>query len=74
MEQDSSVANSYFVIDSPVNLTSSQVVVGAGSVLCFRGGKLVNDTTGTITLKGDNITIGAVARCWIFNGLCWDEI
>lgn len=73
MEQDFSVANSYFVIDSPVNLTSSQVVVGAGSVLCFRGGKLVNDTTGTITLKGDNITIEA-GPVQIFDGLCWDEI
>ena len=66
-EQDLAVADSYFVIDMPVSLSSSEVVIGARSTFCFRGGKLVNDTTGTITLKGDNITIEA-GPVQIFDG------
>lgn len=51
----------YYLITEDVPLSNSEVAIGNDSILCFRGGKLVNNTNPkeTITLKGDNITIEA---------------
>ena len=51
----------FYLINEDVPLSNSEVTIGNDSVLCFRGGKLVNDTNPkeTITIKGDNITIEA---------------
>lgn len=58
-ERDLATEGSYFLIDSPITLTSGEVSIGTGSVLCFRGGKLVNGAGCDIILKGDNVTIEA---------------
>lgn len=77
-EQELAVADSYFVIDMPVSLSSSEVVIGARSTLCFRGGTLVNDSTGTITLKGVLLPVCNSTEFWddgqYLSTFLWEEV